>query len=171
TDLLSINASIEAARAGDAGKGFAVVAEEIRKLSGQCLESAGQISDIVNEIVQQTSEVVSTAKEAEEAVSSQTGVVSGTTESFRQIGQQIARLSEALETITGNVYNMDTSKNKTLGTIEDISAVSAETAACSENVSITVQKQESAARDLEEPAKQLQAKADFLVEILESFQL
>ena len=171
TDLLSINASIEAARAGDAGKGFAVVAEEIRKLSGQCLESAGQISDIVNEIIQQTSEVVSTAKEAEEAVSSQTGVVSETTESFRQIGQQIDRLLAALETITGNVYNMDTSKNKTLGTIEDISAVSAETSACSENVSITVQKQESAVGDLEGPAKQLQAKADSLVEILGSFQL
>jgi len=171
TDLLSINASIEAARAGDAGKGFAVVAEEIRKLSGQCLESAGQISDIVNEIIQQTSEVVSTAKEAEEAVSSQTGVVSETTESFRQIGQQIDRLLAALETITGNVYNMDTSKNKTLGTIEDISAVSAETSACSENVSITVQKQEDAVGDLEGPAKQLQAKADSLVEILGSFQL
>ncbi|MFG6329544.1 MAG: methyl-accepting chemotaxis protein [Lachnospiraceae bacterium] len=171
TDLLSINASIEAARAGDAGKGFAVVAEEIRKLSGQCLESAGQISDIVNEIIQQTSEVVSTAKEAEEAVSSQTGVVSETTESFRQIGQQIDRLLAALETITGNVYNMDTSKNKTLGTIEDISAVSAETSACSENVSITVQKQEDAVGDLEGPAKQLQAKADSLIEILGSFQL
>lgn len=171
TNLLSINASIEAARAGDAGRGFAVVAEEIRKLSDQCLESAGQISEIVSEIVKQTSEVVSTAKEAEEAVSSQTGVVSGTTESFRQIGKQIARLSEALEVITGNVYNMDTSRNKTLGTMEDISAVSAETAACSENVSITVQKQESAVKDLDESAKQLMAKADFLVEILGTFQL
>lgn len=171
TNLLSINASIEAARAGDAGRGFAVVAEEIRKLSDQCLESAGQISEIVNEIVKQTSEVVSTAKEAEEAVSSQTGAVSGTTNSFMQIRKQIARLSDALEVITNNVYNMDTSRNKTLGTMEDISAVSAETAACSDNVSVTVQKQESAVKDLDESAKQLRTKADFLVEILGSFQL
>lgn len=171
TNLLSINASIEAARAGDAGRGFAVVAEEIRKLSDQCLESAGQISEIVNEIVKQTSEVVSTAKEAEEAVSSQTGAVSGTTNSFRQIGKQITSLSDALEVITSNVYNMDTSRNKTLGTMEDISAVSAETAACSDNVSITVQKQESAVKDLDESAKQLRTKADFLIEILGSFQL
>ena len=171
TNLLSINASIEAARAGDAGRGFSVVAEEIRKLSDQCLESAGQISEIVNEIVKQTSEVVSTAKEAEEAVSSQTGAVSGTTNSFMQIRKQIARLSDALEVITNNVYNMDTSRNKTLGTMEDISAVSAETAACSDNVSVTVQKQESAVKDLDESAKQLRTKADFLVEILGSFQL
>lgn len=171
TDLLSINASIEAARAGSAGRGFAVVAEEIRKLSGQCLESAGQISEIVNEIVNQTSEVVSTAKEAEEAVSSQADVVSSTTESFRQIGKQITKLSEALEVITANVYSMDASRNKTLGTMEDISAVSAETAACSENVSVTVQKQESAVKELDGSASQLRTKADSLVEILDSFQL
>ena len=119
--------SVNRRAAGDAGRGFSVVAEEIRKLSDQCLESAGQISEIVNEIVKQTSEVVSTAKEAEEAVSSQTGAVSGTTNSFMQIRKQIARLSDALEVITNNVYNMDTSRNKTLGTMEDISAVSAET--------------------------------------------
>lgn len=55
--------------------------------------------------------------------------------------------------------------------MEDISAVSAETAACSDNVSVTVQKQESAVKDLDESAKQLRTKADFLVEILGSFQL
>ena len=158
TSLLSINASIEAARAGDAGRGFAVVAEEIRKLSEQCMESAGQISEIVNEIVKQT-------------VSSQSGIVSGTTRSFRQIGSRIGNLSDALETITNNVNNMDESRNKTLGTIEDISAVSAETSACSDNVSTTVTKQLNAIKDLDSSAKQLRTKADFLVEILGSFQL
>lgn len=171
TNLLSINASIEAARAGEAGRGFAVVAEEIRKLSDQCLESAGQISEIVNEIIGQTSEVVAAAMEAEEAVSSQSDVVSGTTGSFRQIGKQINKLSEALEIITNNVCNMDISRNQTLSAVEDISAVSAETSACSDNVSTTVKKQENAVNDLDKSAKQLQIKADFLVEILSSFQL
>lgn len=171
TNLLSINASIEAARAGEAGRGFAVVAEEIRKLSDQCLESAGQISEIVNEIIGQTSEVVAAAMEAEEAVSSQSDVVSSTTGSFRQIGKQINKLSEALEIITNNVCNMDISRNQTLSAVEDISAVSAETSACSDNVSTTVKKQENAVNDLDKSAKQLQIKADFLVEILSSFQL
>lgn len=171
TSLLSINASIEAARAGDAGRGFAVVAEEIRKLSEQCMESAGQISEIVNEIVKQTGDVVLAAKETEQAVSSQSGIVSGTTRSFRQIGSRIGNLSDALETITNNVNNMDESRNKTLGTIEDISAVSAETSACSDNVSTTVTKQLNAIKDLDSSAKQLRTKADFLVEILGSFQL
>ena len=171
TGLLSINASIEAARAGDVGKGFVVVAEEIGKLSGQCLESAGQISGIVTEIIKQTNDVVLAAKETEQAVSSQSGIVSGTTQSFMQIGSQIDNLSGALETITNNVHDMDISRNKTLGTIEDISAVSAKTSECSENVSLAALKQSDAIKDLDSLAKQLHTKADFLVEILGSFQL
>lgn len=171
TSLLSINASIEAARAGDAGRGFSVVAEEIKKLSEQCLESAGQISEIVNEIIEQTGDVVLAAKETEQAVSSQLGIVSGTTQSFRQIGIRIDNLSGALEIITNNVHDMDISRNKTLGTIEDISTVSAETSSCSDNVSATVAKQVDAIKDLNSSAKQLRIKADFLVEILGSFRL
>lgn len=171
TSLLSINASIEAARAGDAGRGFSVVAEEIRKLSEQCLESAGQITEIVDEIIKQTGDVVLAAKETEEAVSSQSGIVSGTTRSFRQIGTRIDNLSGALEIIANNVHDMDISRNKTLETIEDISTVSAETSSCSDNVSETVAKQVNAIKDLNSSAKQLRIKADFLVEILGSFRL
>lgn len=171
TNLLSINASIEAARAGEAGRGFAVVAEEIRKLSDQCMESAGQISEIVQEIVDQTSDVVSTATIAEQAVASQTDAVSETAEYFRQIDIRVGKLLEALDIITTNVQDMDNSRNKTLGTIEDISAVSAETSACSDNVNSTVEKQVSAIKDLDVSAKQLYEKADFLIEILGSFKL
>ncbi len=171
TNLLSINASIEAARAGEAGRGFAVVAEEIRKLSDQCMESAGQISEIVQEIINQTSDVVSTAVIAEQAVASQTEAVSETAEYFRQIDVKVTKLLEALDIIAINVQNMDNSRNKTLGTIEDISAVSAETSACSDNVNSTVGKQIPAIKNLDVSAKQLYEKADFLIEILSSFQL
>ncbi len=171
TSLLSINASIEAARAGEAGKGFVVVAEEIRKLSDQCLESVNQISEIVNEIIKKTGDVVLAAKETEQAVSSQSGIVLGTTQSFRQIGDRIDNLSGALEVIADNVHDMDISRNKTLETIEDISAVSEETSSCSDHVSAAVVKQLNAIKDLDSSAGQLRIKADSLIELLGSFQL
>lgn len=171
TNLLSINASIEAARAMEAGKGFSVIAEEIRKLSDQCMESAGQISEIVQEIIKQTSDVVFTATMAEQTIASQTETVSETAEYFRQIDIRVGKLLEALDIIIINVQNMNNSRNKTLGTIEDISAVSAATSACSNNVNLTVEKQVSAIKDLDISAKQLYGKVDFLIDILGSFKL
>lgn len=169
TNLLSLNASIEAARAGDAGKGFAVVAEEIRKLSDQCLGSAAQISDIVSEIVEKTGQVVVIAKQAEEVVSTQAGAVENTTDSFRQIDRQVASLLTALSTISANVQEMNASRSGTLEAIESISAVSAETAACSTSVYSTAGTQLDASQDMDKAAGQLRERADKLAEILANF--
>lgn len=169
TNLLSLNASIEAARAGELGRGFAVVAEEIRKLSDQCLDSASQITAIVNEIITQTGEVVEVARQAEEVVSGQSGAVSETTASFRQIDSQVASLITALNTITNSVQEMNQSRTETLEAIEGISAVSAETAACSTSVYSTAGTQLDASQELAKASRQLQEKADQLMEILTTF--
>lgn len=169
TNLLSLNASIEAARVGSAGKGFAVVAEEIRKLSDQCQASAGQISDIVNEIVEKTGDVVSIAKRAEEIVSTQAGAVEETTTSFHKISQQVESLFAALDTISSSVQEMSSSRSETLDAIEGISAVSAETSACSTSVYSSTNSQMDAIKDLDHASSELRQRADNLVEILKTF--
>ncbi|MCM1282989.1 MAG: methyl-accepting chemotaxis protein [Muribaculaceae bacterium] len=171
TNLLSLNASIEAARAGEAGRGFAVVAEEIRKLADQCLLSAGQIAQIVEEIVAQTGDVVEIAKQAESVVSSQSGAVEETTSSFRLIDKQVEELLMALQTISSNVQEMGGARNQTLSAIESISAVSAETAACSTSVYDAAGTQLKAIQDLDHASQQLAGKADSLLELLSTFQV
>ena len=169
TNLLSLNAFIEAARAQEAGKGFAVVAEEIRKLSDQCLVSAGQISDIVAEIVAKTGEVAEIARKAEEIVSTQSGAVEETTQSFRQIDTQVASLLIALDTISNNVSEMDSSRSETLEAIEGISEVSGETAECSVKVYESADSQLGAVKELKEASVNLRERASRLIETLGKF--
>lgn len=171
TNLLSLNASIEAARAGDAGRGFSVVAEEIRKLADQCLSSSAQISSIVDEIVTKTGNVVNIARQAEEAVTSQSGVVEETTDSFRQIDQLVAQLIQALQTIASNVEEMNGARNETLSAIESISDASTQTAECSSSVHSAAGTQLAAVKNLDEASQSLTTKAQSLLDALSTFQV
>ena len=171
TNLLSLNASIEAARAGEAGRGFSVVAEEIRKLADQSLGSAKQISKIVDEIIANMGEVVKVAKKAEDIVKLQEESVGNTTHSFNEMDGQVQTLVESLEGIKAGVNNMEEARAATLGAIESISAISAETSACSTNVSDMAAKQMSAIHTLDEAANQLTARAEELTVLLQQFKI
>ena len=171
TNLLSLNASIEAARAGEAGRGFSVVAEEIRKLADQSLGSAKQISKIVDEIIANMGEVVKVAKKAEDIVKLQEESVGNTTHSFNEMEGQVQTLVESLEGIKAGVNNMEEARAATLGAIESISAISAETSACSTNVSDMAAKQMSAIHTLDEAASQLTARAEELTVLLQQFKI
>ena len=171
TNLLSLNASIEAARAGEAGRGFAVVAEEIRKLADQSLASAGQISSIIDTMISNTGEVVQIARQAEAVVASQEEAVQVTTKSFQDIDVQVTSLMEALAVISENVDTMDGDRSKTLGAIESISAVSAQTAASSTEVYSTTDTQLGAITELEQASEHLKRRASQLNTLLQQFDI
>ena len=171
TNLLSLNASIEAARAGEAGRGFSVVAEEIRKLADQSLGSAKQISKIVDEIVANMGEVVTVAKKAEDIVKLQEDAVGNTTNSFSEMDGQVQTLVKSLDEIKAGVNNMEEARVATLGAIESISAISAETAACSTNVSDMAARQMSAIHTLDDAASQLTTRAEELTVLLQQFKI
>ncbi len=171
TNLLSLNASIEAARAGEGGRGFAVVAEQIRKLAEQSADSAGQIQQIIDDIIHNTEEVVLVARETAETVSSQEAAMQHTSDSFHDMDTQIQSLMTSLGHITQNVENMEEAKNTTLHAVESISSVSAQTAAGSANMLRTVSAQQDAITALEAAAENLQGKAGELSELLKEFTL
>ena len=171
TNLLSLNASIEAARAGEGGRGFAVVAEQIRKLAEQSADSAGQIQQIIDDIIHNTEEVVLVARETAETVSSQEAAMQHTSDSFHDMDTQLQSLMTSLGNITQNVGNMEEAKNATLHAVESISSVSAQTAAGSSNMLRTVSAQQDAITALEAAAGNLQGKAGELSELLKEFTL
>ena len=169
TNLLSLNASIEAARAGESGRGFAVVASEISKLADQSLRSAGQIGNIIDDILSKTNHVVEIAKEAYEVVKKQNESVAGTTEAFGEMKDNINALLSSLDEIAANVANIEGARDITLESVESISSVSAETSSCSASALEIVESQNEAIEDLNNAAEALTSKSAQLTELLKQF--
>lgn len=169
TNLLSLNASIEAARAGAAGKGFSVVATQIRKLADQCLASAGKISNIVTEITETTKEAVNTAQTAEEIVDEQVEAVAATARSFQTLKQHIEKLSEYLESIQSSSKDMEASGSSTLNSMENISAILEETLASVTSVANVTDKQSEALTSLDDASSQLMIRAERLGDAISKF--
>lgn len=169
TNLLSLNASIEAARAGAAGKGFSVVATQIRKLADQCLASAGKISNIVTEITEATKEAVNTAQTAEEIVDEQVEAVAATAHSFQTLKQRIEKLSEYLESIQSSSKDMEASGSSTLNSMENISAILEETLASVTSVANVTDKQSEALTSLDDASSQLMVRAERLGDAISKF--
>ena len=169
TNLLSLNASIEAARAGAAGKGFSVVATQIRKLADQCLASAGKISNIVTEITEATKEAVNTAQTAEEIVDEQVEAVAATAHSFQTLKQRIEKLSEYLESIQSSSKDMEASGSSTLNSMENISAILEETLASVTSVANVTDKQSEALTSLDDASSQLMIRAERLGDAISKF--
>ncbi|MHC1747800.1 MAG: methyl-accepting chemotaxis protein [Cellulosilyticaceae bacterium] len=107
TNLLSLNAAIEAARAGNAGKGFAIVAAEIRKLSIQTEEAIKRISKIVYNIQIKKQSTMESVQKALEAFTEQVPIVESTQNTFLEIYGKMAEINTQIEnatTLLDNVY-------------------------------------------------------------------
>ena len=97
TNLLALNAAIEAARAGEQGKGFAVVADEVRKLAEQSSDAANSIAELITTIQGDTTEAVDSIERGNERVREGTQSVMETSEAFGGIREQSERLTANVE--------------------------------------------------------------------------
>lgn len=169
TNLLSLNASIEAARAGDVGKGFAVVAGEIRNLAEQTKRQVNDIKSIIENIQENTKDLVVTAKKAEDVMELQESAVKNTTDSYVNINNSVDNLMVHLKNIIGHVNNIDTARASTLGAIENISAVLEEIAASTNNVNQISGNQLMSVETLNQSAGNLNQNSEHLVHAVEKF--
>lgn len=171
TNLLSLNASIEAARAGDAGKGFSVVALEIRKLAEQSAKAANEIRDIIKNVQINSKKAVDEMNVTKLAVSEQNQAVNQTKGIFNEISSTISNLEKEVEKINELNSEMVSKKNEIVDLMQDISASSQESSAATEEIAASSQQQVAGMEDVAKTAEQLNSVAQTLSEKMKEFKI
>ncbi|WP_461180407.1 methyl-accepting chemotaxis protein [Virgibacillus kimchii] len=171
TNLLALNAAIEAARAGEHGKGFAVVADEVRKLAEQVAESVTDITGIVTNIQSESSVVTGSLQEGYKEVESGIVQIKATGEKFDGISTAISEVVDSIQTVTGNLSEVAATSQQMNSSIQEIASISEESAAGVEQTSAASQQTSSSMEEVAASADDLAKLAEDLNGLVRKFKL
>jgi methyl-accepting chemotaxis protein len=171
TNLLALNAAIEAARAGEHGKGFAVVADEVRKLAEQSASSVTTITEIVGRIQNESTLVSTSLQSGYKEVEAGTLQIKTTGETFGQISSAVSEMVQRIQIVTENLAVISLNGQEMNGSIEDIAAISEESAAGVEETSASSQEASGAMEELAMSAEDLSSLAEDLNKRIQQFKL
>ncbi|KAB1438411.1 methyl-accepting chemotaxis protein [Candidatus Galacturonibacter soehngenii] len=171
TNLLSLNAAIEAARAGDVGKGFAVVADEIRKLADQSNEFTKDIKKVISELKENSQNAVAIMQESKQIVNEQTQSVEATEEKFEGIAEAIDIIKSKIDTLNHSSKLMTSNKSKVIELTQNLAAISEENAAGTQEASAAMEEQAATIEEIARSGEGLATIAEELRSLIEKFKI
>jgi CHASE3 domain sensor protein len=148
SNLLSVNAGIEAAKAGEAGRGFAVVASEVKSLAEQSRQATSQIRDILSDIQAATQAAVMAAEQGVKASEAGELITTEAGEAIRQLGDRLALSADSAQQILASSQQQMTGVDQVALAMQNIREASSQNMAATRQV-------EQAARELDNLSKRL----------------
>ena len=171
TNLLALNAAIEAARAGEHGKGFAVVADEVRKLAEQSKSSANSIVNLTLEIKADTQNVERAVSESLVSVEDGVKIISHAGESFITIVDAVTQMSMQIQEISSTSEELSASAEQVTASINEIAHSSNESSGNLEMIAAAVEEQTASMQQVNAVAVSLSDNAQTLQQEIQQFKV
>ncbi|WP_339179815.1 methyl-accepting chemotaxis protein [Oceanobacillus sp. FSL W7-1293] len=162
TNLLALNAAIEAARAGEHGKGFAVVADEVRKLAEESKTSAGEISSIVHGIQDDVQKAVEKMSQVTSNVNDGLDVSYDAIDKFGEILRSSGDIKPQMEEVMAISGQMSAAVQQVTATANDLASIARNNASSSEEVAASTEEQLASMEEISASAKSLSTMAEDL---------
>ncbi len=171
TNLLALNAAIEAARAGEHGRGFAVVADEVRKLSEQSNKGAYEIGRMVSEMIKHTQRAVRSIDEGKLAVENGAKVAEATDRAFMDIIAAVDNIVQNINDVVDITTQEVATSNQVVQLIEKVSEITQTASSNSQEVAAAIHEEFSTIQTLASAAEEVNAMAGSLDNLVKRFKL
>nr|WP_275581922.1 methyl-accepting chemotaxis protein [Brevibacillus fulvus] len=169
TNLLALNAAIEAARAGEHGRGFAVVADEVRKLAEQSSASAERISQLISLIQEEIIQTVSAMDTATAEVANGMVTVQAVGETFKHIHENINEVTQEITEVTEAIVKASAGSEQLGELMNHVAAIANESAAGTQTVSAATEEQLASMEEITASAHSLAKRAEELLSLINQF--
>ncbi|CAG0997050.1 MAG: methyl-accepting chemotaxis protein [Candidatus Methanoperedens nitroreducens] len=171
TNLLALNAAIEAARAGEHGRGFAVVADEVRKLAEESRSAANQITGLIKDIQQGTKLAVTSMEQGTKTVGEGAKNITDTVNAIDGIVKAAADVATMVQEIAATAEEQSASVEEVTSSVEDVSSISEQSAAGTEKTSAVAEEQAATMGQLVAAAQEMARLASDLHNEVNMFKL